>query len=357
MDIHVYVSFYGWDTKHFIVPSHTRDNSDACSGGSRGCRYETSTGGFTDDSTSSSYNPLFPSLTEVAAGSWELEVDMAAWIGGLPETIDEQTIPELITAGKIKKGEVTLAPRLDVVGPHGTVAAALDAVTQTFDIANGAPVADYFKGAKAVVDTALCNDCHDQLAVTFHSGRGRGGDIVACKNCHNPTYDGSHLEMASRSIENYVHGIHSFQAFDTDDIFNDTVTVDDVRTTVPGFDPVLARRYDLHVNHTFVLSSSYDVLTWYEFADSTGFDGEAVVENPDGRNIGSVDAAVVGPASRSCGGCHRADLINDDAAGDLAAFNAHTETFGTYVSVEDPDDDEGQAVLIGIIDKIMTWFE
>jgi OmcA/MtrC family decaheme c-type cytochrome len=388
MDIHVYVSFYGWDTKHFIVPSHTRDNSDACRSGSgsvRGCRLETSTAGFSADTANNAYNPLFPSLTEVSAGSWELEVDMAAWIGGLPDTIDEQTIPELITAGKIRKGEVTLAPRLDVITnplddpeDYEEAAAALDAVTQTFDIASGALVADYFKGTKAVVDAALCNDCHDQLAVTFHSGRGRGGDIVACKNCHNPTYDGSHLEMASRSIENYVHGIHSFQAFDTDDIFND-------RDGNPDFDPVLARRYDLHVNHTFpnftirnceachlpgtynapdqsasmpgVLSRSYDVATWYKFTSSTGFLGTKIDEDKAGRNIGSVDGAVVGPASRSCGGCHRADLINDDAAGDLAAFNAHTETFGTYVSVADPDDEEGQAVLIGIIDKIMTWFE
>ncbi len=37
---HVYVSFYGWDSKQFIVPSHMRDDSVGCSGGSRGCRFE-----------------------------------------------------------------------------------------------------------------------------------------------------------------------------------------------------------------------------------------------------------------------------------------------------------------------------
>jgi hypothetical protein len=70
------------------------------------------------------------------------------------------------------------------------------------------------------------------------------------------------------------------------------------------------------------------------------------------RNIGSVPEYVTGPASRACGGCHRADLINADLAGDLAAFNAHTAAFGTLV--ENDDDD---AVLYGIIDKIMSMFE
>jgi OmcA/MtrC family decaheme c-type cytochrome len=343
--------------------------------GFRDCRYETSTLGFTDDPANAdpafSYNPLFPGLTETAPGSWELTVDMAAWIGGEPGMI-----PDLIADGTIAKGEVTLAARLNVTGLHGDVAAGLNAVTQTFDVSNGTFVADYFKGTDATVDAALCNDCHDQLAVTFHSGRGRGGDIVACKNCHNPTYDGGHLEMASRSIENYVHAIHSFQEFDTDDIFND-------RDGNPDFDPVLARRYDLHVNHTFpnftirnceachlpgtynvpdqtesmpgLLSASYDVATWYDYAPSAGFDGRAIVENAARRNIGAVDPSVVGPASRSCGGCHRADLINDDAAGDLAAFDAHTEAFGTYAPVEDSDDED--AILFGIIDKILTWLE
>ena len=61
---------------------------------------------------------------------------------------------------------------------------------------------------------------------------------------------------------------------------------------------------------------------------------------------------VTGPASRACGGCHRADLINSDLAGDLAAFNAHTEAGGTFV-----ENDEEDAILYGIIDKIMSMFE
>jgi OmcA/MtrC family decaheme c-type cytochrome len=278
---------------------------------------------------------------------------MAAFV---PVLTDD--LPTLIVNGDVKKAEITLAPRLDVDG----VAVGLNAVTQTFDLGAGTFVDDYFKGANAVVDTAKCNVCHDQLAVTFHTGRGRGGDIVACKNCHAPVFTGSHVEMASRSIENYVHAIHSFQDFDPGDTFE-------------TFDPVFAARYDEHINHTFpnftiknceachnpgtynvpdqskslpgVLSASDDPATWYEMV------GGLAVEDTAGRNIsGSVPEYVTGPASRACGGCHRADLINADRVGDLAAFNAHTEAGGTFV-----ENDAEDTILYGIIDKIMSLFE
>jgi len=340
---HVYVSFYGWDSKQFIVPSHMRDDSLGCSGGARGCRFEYAPG---------DTNPLFPSFTEAAPGSYVLTADMAAF-----QAVATDNIPTLIANGDVKKAEITLAPRLDVDG----VAVGLDAVTQTFDLGAEAFVDDYFKGANAIVDTDKCNVCHDQLAVTFHSGRGRGGDIVACKNCHAPVFPGSHVEMAGRSIENYVHSIHSFQDFDPGDTFE-------------TFDPVFAARYDEHINHTFpnftiknceachnpgtynvpdqseslpgVLSASDSPATWYEMV------GGLAVEDSAGRNIGTVPEFVTGPASRACGGCHRADLISADLAGDLAAFNAHTEAGGTYV-----ENDEDDVILYGIIDKIMSLFE
>jgi hypothetical protein len=61
---------------------------------------------------------------------------------------------------------------------------------------------------------------------------------------------------------------------------------------------------------------------------------------------------VTGPASRACGGCHRADLINADLAGDLASFDAHTANGGTYV-----ENDAEDIVLWGVIDKIMSLFQ
>ena len=44
--------------------------------------------------------------------------------------------------------------------------------------------------------------------------------------------------MTSRATENYVHAIHTFQAFDTDDVFEE-------------FDPVFSKRYDQHIRHVF----------------------------------------------------------------------------------------------------------
>ena len=85
-------------------------------------------------------------------------------------------------------------------------------------------VANYYSGTNAIVrvDTG-CNNCHDALADTFHSPD-RGGNIVVCRLCHITKDAGSHLEMQSRSIDSYAHGIHSFQPFDIGDIdFTDPV--------------------------------------------------------------------------------------------------------------------------------------
>jgi OmcA/MtrC family decaheme c-type cytochrome len=334
------VSFYGWDSKQFIVPSHTRDANRK--------RME-----YTAESSGGSANTLFTEDPASVPGDWKVTLDMAAY-----QAVETDDIPTLIANGDVKKVEITITPRLTLDG----VPLGLNAVTQTFDLGASMVVADYFKGANAVVDTDKCNVCHDQLAVTFHSGRGRGGGgIQVCKNCHNPTYTGSHVEMASRSIENYIHAIHSFQDFDPGDTF-------------AAFDPVLAKRYDQHINHVFpnftirnceachlegtynvpdqsksmpgVLSQSDNVATWYEIV------GGLAVEDPAGRNIGSVPEFVTGPASRACGGCHRANLIKADLAGDLAAFNAHTKAGGTLV-----ENDAEDTILFAIIDKIMSLFE
>ena len=365
LEVHVYVSFYGWDSKHFIVPSHARDGTTNCS--NRGCRFEYAPGATT---------PLFPLITELAPGSWQLTVDMAAWVDGQPGLI-----PDLIADGTIKKAEITLAPRLDLVGhDNEDVAANLNAVTRTVDLGAAAFVDNYFKGTNAVVDETKCEKCHDQLAVTWHTGRGRGGDIVACRNCHAPVFPGSHVEMASRSVENYVHAIHSFQSFDIDEVFHDDAEPGDPAHG-EDFNEVTAKRYDQHIQHTFpnftirnceachkegtfdvpdqskslpgVLSASDDVNIWYEMV-STGGNIPSTIASliPGGRNIGTVAETVTGPASRACGGCHRADLINADDAGGLAAWNAHTEAGGTFV-----ENDAGDTVLFGIIDKIISIFE
>jgi hypothetical protein len=80
--------------------------------------------------------------------------------------------------------------------------------------------------------------------------------------------------------------------------------------------------------------------------------GSIAMEDPAGSNMGTVPEVVTGPASRACGACHRARLLNDDASVDLASFDAHTEVNGTYVP-----NDENDEVLYGVNDKIMGMFE
>lgn len=330
------VSFYGWDSKHFVIASHDRDDSLGCSGGTRGCRMEMKPGDSDD-------NALF---TEAGTGPWTVTLDMAAYVP--TQTLD---IPTLIIDGVIKNAEITIAPRLYVnAGTTDELRLGLDAVTQTVDVAAGGLVAGYFKGANATVDAAKCNVCHDQLAVTFHAGSGRGGDIVACKNCHVTTTPAGHLEMQSRSIDSYVHAVHSFQQFDLDEIADETD---------PDLKAVLTARKDLHINHTFPnftidnceachVAGTYNVPDQAQSMPGVLSAAFVIAD----RAIGTVPEAVTGPASRACGGCHRADLINADRAGDLASFDAHTENGGTYV-----DNDEDDVVLWGVIDKIMSMFQ
>ncbi|MDX2410514.1 MAG: hypothetical protein QNK16_00820 [Woeseiaceae bacterium] len=329
------VSFYGWDTKNFIVGSHERDgNGVDCPHASRpGCKME-----YVPESSGGSANPLFTEDPASVAGTWMVTLDMA----GL-QTVKTDDIPTLIANGDVTMAEISITPELEVDGAD----VVLLATSEAFDLGGSVIVDDYFAGANATVDLAKCNACHDSLASSFHDGSGRGGDgIQVCKTCHTTTFPGSHLEMASRAIDSYVHAIHSFQPFDLDDI-------------AAADDPVEDARLAQHVNHTFPnftirnceschLAGTYNVP---DQAQSMPGVLSASWDIAD-RNIGSVPEAVTGPASRACGGCHRADLINPDLAGDLAAFNAHTEQFGTFA--ENDDDD---AVLFGIIDKIMTWFE
>ena len=327
----VLVSLYGWDSKHFIVASHTRDGSDLCpSSRGDGCRMEWAPG---------DTSPLFTEDSASVPGNWMVTLDFAAY---QPTAFLTDDIPTMILNGDVKMAEITVTPELTLNG----VELGLNAVTQTFELGTSLLVSDYFKAANASVDTNKCNTCHDQLAVTFHGGSGRGGDIVACKNCHLTTTPGSHLEMASRSIESYVHAIHSFQPFDLDDVVADN-------------DPVELKRTAMHKEHTFPnftitncegchIAGTYNVPDQAKSMPGVLSASWAIAD----RNIGTVAETVTGPASRACGGCHRADLINADLAGDLASFNAHTEAFGTL-----EENDAEDLILFGIIDKIMSMFE
>ena len=328
----VLVSFYGWDTRNFIVGSHERDANTACQGRSPGCKME-----YVPESSGGSANPLFTEDAASVPGAWVVTLDMSAL-----QLTKTALIPDLIADGTITKAEISITPELELGGQD----VVLEAVGQTFDLVGNAFVADYYKDANATVDLDKCNACHDTLASTFHDGSGRGGDgIEVCKHCHTTTFPGSHLEQASRAIDSYVHAIHTFQPFDEDDV-------------AAANDPVFNARNELHKTHAFpnftaLSCEGCHVAGTYNAPDQSRSMPGVLSASWDipSRAIGTIPEYVTGPASRACGGCHRADLIVEDAAGDLATFNAHTEAFGT---LEENDADD--MVLFGIIDKIMSMF-
>jgi len=304
----LYISFYGWGAKQHFVPAHDRD--------ANGQRMEYTIG---------SDHPLFTEEDDSAQGNWHVVLDTTAYAS-------DPTIAEMIEDGTLRKLEVSLWPRVKV----DDMDVATTAVTETLDLASNAIVDDYFKGANAVVDVAKCNVCHDALATTFHYGRVSGGSITMCKNCHVPSSGGSHLEMQSREIAAYAHAIHSFQPFDTDE--------------VDFTDPVQANIYELHIEHTFpnftiknceaCHTEDADVYSVPDQSESlaavTSASWEGIVwENGEPRNIGSVPSYVVGPASKACGACHRAEYIKEDEAGHLASFNQHTKAGGYLVEEGD----------------------
>jgi len=312
----VLVSFYGYDTKQFIVSSHSRDAD-------RNRLGEYTIGG--DES------PYFTEEADSVQSNWHVTLDTTAY----PEDLG---IQDMIADGVIRRLEVSIRPTVRI--DDATVAT--NAVSKTLELASNSIDDDYFKGDNAVAKVEGCNLCHDALATSFHSGD-RGGDITVCKHCHVPSSGGSHLEMQSRELASYVHAIHSFQAFDTDEVNFE--------------DPVEAKLYGLHIEHTFpnfsiknceachvkgtfdpvdqseslpaVLSASYENETW-------------------DRSISFVPSYVTGPSSRACGACHRTELINEDEAGELASFYQHTKQGGYLVEEGDWD---------AIVSEIMALFD
>jgi OmcA/MtrC family decaheme c-type cytochrome len=246
----------------------------------------------------------------------------------------------MIDDGVIKRAGVSIRPTVEI----DEMTVATNGVTRALNLVSNAIEDDYFMGDNAVVYEEGCNACHDALATTFHSAD-RGGDITLCKQCHVPSSGGGHLEMQSREIASYVHAIHQFQVFDTDEI--------------DFSDPVFAKRYEHHIGFVFpnftiknceachlpgvynvpdqseslpaVLSASYENDTW-------------------DRSISDVPSYVVGPASKACGACHRAHLINADDAGGLASFNQHTKQNGYLVEEDVMPWDE-------VVAEIMEMFQ
>ena len=314
----VLVGLYGRDTKDYLIGPHARDID-----GDRNLEFAVvGSAGGTDWTTDFPRATVDPSSTP---GNWIVDVDLSAF-------------SYLIGADNdITKAEIGIMPDLDV---------ALDAVSESFDLVGNnfiAPVADIVR-----VETG-CNNCHDALNTTFHlsSGvpRGRGGSIEVCRLCHISLSGGSNIEMQSRSIDSYVHAIHSFQSFNYGDVDFE--------------DPVEALHYEHHIGFVyptlgFDCESCHNPGT-YDVPKQTGSmpgllsasDSNDTID----RNIGDVPEYVTGPAVRACGACHRTQRINSDDAAGLTTLNQHFEDYG-YLW----ENDENDVILHYIIDIVFSVF-
>jgi len=313
----VLVGLYGYDTKDFLVAAHGRDDD-----GNRLLEYEVGTD-----------HPRFKTVS-AANGSWVVTADLSMWAAQIADK-------------SIKRVEVAVMPKLanpaiiDTTGREpAPLIVGLNAPSMTFDLATNAFDNTFYED---IVDvTKGCNACHDQLATTFHSGD-RGGNIKVCRTCHVVSSGASHLELQSRSIDSYVHAIHSFQVFDPGDI---------------NFgDPVESVEYQHHIGSSF---PRFGIMN----CESCHKDGKYNVPNQsrslpgvlsgtdavEGRNIGEIPPYVTGPAVRACGGCHRAQKINADDNGALGVLNAHFKTFGYLI-----EDEEG--LWESVVAKIMAIFK
>jgi OmcA/MtrC family decaheme c-type cytochrome len=322
----VMVGLYGYDTKDFIVSPHSRDADD-----NRLLEFQ-----INGETT----NPRF-TVVSAENGSWEVTADLTEWA-------------DIIADGTAKRAEIAVLPLLaDVVGEIDShengetndTAYALNAPSRTFDLGANAFADDFYNPIVKVMDG--CNNCHDALATTFHSPD-RGGNVVVCRMCHVTSSGASHLEVQSRSIDSYVHAIHSFQGFDVGDI--------------DFADPVEALHYEEHVTFPFPTHANTDCAACHVEGTNNVPDqskslpgllsGTDVLTGKD-RAIGEVPSYVTGPASRACGGCHRAVLINEDKAGELVSFMQHTKQGGYLIEAGE----DASGTLGSTIDEIMALFK
>jgi len=318
----VLVGLYGWDTKDYIIGPHERlsdDNGDGKidSKDQRALEYVVG-----------AEHPRFKTVA-AEGGKWEVTADLSSWA-------------DLIADGTAKRVEIGVMPEL--VNTDG-VQLALNAPSRTFDLASNDFANDFYNPIVKVADG--CNKCHDALATTFHTPD-RGGNIVICRMCHNTKSGASHLELQSRSIDSYIHAIHSFQGFDIGD--------------VNFADPVQALHYEEHITFPFPTHANTNCVACHVAGTNNvpdqskslpGILSATDVLTGKERNIGDIPSYVTGPATRACGGCHRAVLINEDKASDLLVFNQHTKQGGYLVEAGE----DAISTLMNIINEIMALFK
>ncbi len=314
----VMIGLYGYDTKDFIVNGHDRYDSSGNGVISRSDG-DLPKGAYVVGTT----HAYFTTIKDTP-GSWSVKTDLSEWAS-------------LISDGTVKRIEIAVLSAVDDADGEEV---AINAVSRTFDIASNS-FDDYFSPIVNVEDG--CNNCHDALGITFHTPD-YGGKVTVCRMCHVGLSGGSHLEMQSRSIDSYVHAIHSFQAFDIG--------------TIDFTDPVAALEYEHHVGFTYPTHGmdceSCHVAGTYNVPDQVkslpGILSASSTVTTEDRAIGDVPSYVTGPASRACGGCHRAVLIKEDAASELVSFFQHTKMGGYLIEA-------GTDTLDTVIEEIMAYYE
>jgi OmcA/MtrC family decaheme c-type cytochrome len=347
----VVVSLYGYDTKDFVVSGH---GSQPAPDGKRNLEATFGTDTTRLQIAQGTTSNAFVATADLTLWAARIGVDITkAEIGILPALGLNQTVAP--------DNSATLTG--GATNPNYNPYIAIAGATKSFDLVGNGGTANAY--GKAIVDPAKCNKCHDALGTTFHSPSYGGSGVVGCRLCHGITSGGSHLEMQSRSIDSYVHAIHSFQVFDIGDIDNNgtpTNPADDF--PVWDFtDPVDAMRYEHHAklstypNFTILNCESCHNAGTYDVPDQSkslpGLLSKADTANGWDRTIGAVPAYVTGPGSRACGSCHRAVMINENNGAELAAFNGHTEAFGYMLDATT----NGTSILDAAIQKIMSFFE
>ena len=317
----VMVGLYGWDTKDFVVGPHERsfdDNNDGKfdSNDQRNLEYVVG-----------AEHPRFKTIS-AEGGAWEVEADLTPWA-------------DLLKDGTVKRAQVAVLPA--TVNADKAVVA-VNATSRTFDL--GANKFDD-KAFQPITSAEKCDTCHAALATTFHEPS-YGGDVTTCRMCHIVKSGASHLEMQSRSLDSFIHAIHSSQAFDV--------------ANIDFKDPVQAMKYEEHVTMPFPThgiedceachnKGTYDVPD--QSASLPGILSASAQNDTWDRKIGTVPSYVTGPAEKACGGCHRAELINEDKAGGLAVLNQHFRQGGYLIPAGDQPTDTWQSIT----NEVMSIFK
>ncbi len=316
----VITSLYGWDTRDFVVGGHERTKDTNGDG-----KIDRSDQTILEGAVGSQH----PNIKTISSGGgkWEVEFDLTPWAG-------------LLKDGTVKRAEVGVLPT--TVNADG-VEVAVNAETRTVDLAAG-KFDD--KAFAPIAETAKCQNCHEALATTFHEPS-YGGSVTACTMCHIVKSGGSHLEMQGRSLESYVHAIHSMQYFDPQNIdFKDPVQAlhYEEHTTMPYPTHGITNCESCHAKGTYDLPGPGAALPALLSASAKN-------ETWD-RNIEGVPSVVVGSAALTCGGCHRAEMINEDKAGGLGVLNKHFSEYGFEVPAGEKPLDTWQKVT----DQLMELF-